>query len=482
MAWFSKSVDEKSLENLPASTYLKGKYPQLFWLKENTEAELVLLDNPDISFYYHTLFIKGDMEASNIKFACVNGGSAEADPAKCPVCAAMLHDSAIGRKFGAPITVVDLTGYTAQDGKQHTHIKRVVLLNLNEAKKMVKTKKHMQDNLAGLRFTVSRTSKQASNIGDHWQPTKRYTDLAKVFAKSPGVKYLFEGRQKAGTPITWEEAIAEFVKPYDYEKMFISTKEKIAHLLAYRGIDPNTVMVGAANKKASGAKNKPPEVSFGLDETSGDAVETTTPEAADEAIEPPSDGLDEAGAEDALPEATDAVDAGEDAPVIEDETPEVEAASEEVSEEAEVAVEEEAVAEEAAVEEEPAAEEPPPMPVKKPAAPPAKAPAAKVPVKAPAKPATAPAKAPAAPAKAPAKPAATVPAKAPVKAVAPAAKPAAKPAATAAKPGAAPAAKPAAAKPGAVPAKAPAKAPAKKADPVVLPEAANDWDSFNEPQ
>lgn len=474
MAWFSKSVDEKTLENLPASTYLKQKFPMLFWLKEGAEAELVVLDNPDISFYYHTLFIKGDMEAGNMKFACINGGSAEADPAKCPVCAAMLKDNAIGRKFGAPLTVIDLNGYVDNAGKQHSHIKRTVLLNLNEAKKMVKTKKHMQDNLAGVRFTVSRTSKQASNIGDHWQPTKRYANLETVFAKSPGVKYLFEGRQKSGKTVTWEQALTEFVAPYDYEKLFGPTKEKITQLLAYRGIDPATLMTGGG--KASGTKNKPPEVTFGLDESGSDAVETTTLDAADDVLEAPADSLDESGAENALPDAAvdTALDGTEEAPVIEDEVaaePEVEVAEEEA------VVEEEAVAEEEAIEE-PAAEEPPPMPVKKPAAPaksaaPAKAPAkpaATVPVKAPAKPA-------AVPAKAPAKPAAAVPAKAPAKAAAPAqaGKPAAKPATAPAK-AAVPAAK------GAAPAKPAAKPAAKKPDPVVLPEAAEGWDNFNEPK
>jgi len=277
--WFSEGASSDEVDAMPASSQTTPKYPNLFWVKPDQDVKLILLDDPKMMFYYHSLFVKGDTQAIKMKVACKDGSNPDANPLKCPICNAALHDNAIGRRFGSVITAIDLTGYTDNDGNHRKHLRRVLLLSHHETKKIMKMAKHYDGSIRGLQVEVSRSQTKASSNGDHWQPMKKFNNLAKAFNKSPGVKFLFEGKQKAGETITWEEAVEQFISPSDYEKMFEPTKERLVHFLTYRGHDPDEMM---GNKPTTTKKKatKAPEVDFSLEDD--DDVDDVVDEADDD--------------------------------------------------------------------------------------------------------------------------------------------------------------------------------------------------------
>ncbi len=304
--WFSNDKTADEIDKLPAYSNTTAKYANLFWLKPDDEIKVVFLDDkPKITFYYHSLFIKGDKTAIKMRVACKDGSSSEANPIKCPICNAALHDEAIGRRFGSLVTVIDLTGYTDKEGKQRKHLRRVMLLSHKETKKMNKIVKQEGGSIRGLQVVISRSDKKSSVNGDHWHPKKKLGDIEKAFSKSVGAKYLYSAKKKAGEEVTPSEAVKLFLTPADYQALFEPSDERVNNFLTYRGHDPEEM----SGKKSATKKKNAPDVDFSVDSDDGDGdlidddgletSDSTTDEVVEDSVDSDfdDDGLEDDGDE-----------------------------------------------------------------------------------------------------------------------------------------------------------------------------------------
>lgn len=178
----------------------KSKYgPSRFFLKPGKSAKLTFLDSGGFYNMEHSLKINGKWGHF---FTC------RAEFSECPLCESPSLNSK--PSYVCAYTVIDHTGYTDKDGKEHKNVKRLLVVKPRVMDKLARRKQSMEGDLTLGCFEVSRDSADECSTGEDFSFLKRLTveELTKVMPQ--GLK------NPDGSSMTAEQ----WLQPFDYMKLF----------------------------------------------------------------------------------------------------------------------------------------------------------------------------------------------------------------------------------------------------------------------
>jgi len=154
--WFGRGYDEADKAASSSAVFKR------FFLKPGEERQIVFLDEEPFVFWEHNVMIDGDWRNF---VTCLAGME------QCPCC-----ERGISRYFIGAYSIIDMTGWTDRDGKQHKNEKRLLLAKRDNIKRL----KRAKDRYSGLTkavFSVYRTSPKAFVIGDDWNFIRKMEDI-----------------------------------------------------------------------------------------------------------------------------------------------------------------------------------------------------------------------------------------------------------------------------------------------------------------
>ena len=204
--WFSTGYDA---EHFPKRDRAKDEtrdyVPFRFWLKVGEERRIMFVDDNPFNFIEHDVFMK-----TMHNFTCL-----QVEGKECPLCKAAEEQDAeeisIRAKPVAAYTILDLSPWTARNGKTHSFSKRLLVatetpfgiikvLHDNRMAKDAENNVPMEERL-GLKF-------------------HKYS-VSRTLSKDPRVGGLFEHWAKIADPLKEIEGITEKdLEPVDYPKAF----------------------------------------------------------------------------------------------------------------------------------------------------------------------------------------------------------------------------------------------------------------------
>jgi len=176
------------------------KKQRRFYMKNDTSRDLIFLDDEPFCITEHNPRINGTWKDN--WFTCRRG--MEDDP-RCPLCM-----SNVKRYFVGFLTVLDTTGFVGDDGKEIKNLPYLYPLKM-ESLKLVKQLKREYETLVNAKFTVSRTSGKAPNIGNMFA-FKGYVDI-----NSDEFKYTsrLDGKRYSPEPFEYKKIL----EPIGFDEM-----------------------------------------------------------------------------------------------------------------------------------------------------------------------------------------------------------------------------------------------------------------------
>lgn len=140
--WFFESteVPNRLLEEDP----LKRRSPPRIWLKPGYEKEIIFVDDRGFSFFEHQISCAGKW--SNWLTCLKTVG-------KCPICKSGNVSKAV-----TLFTVIDATGWIADDGTRYQNKLRLFVASPDVAAVLVKEKHRQENGLVGGRYLASKSS------------------------------------------------------------------------------------------------------------------------------------------------------------------------------------------------------------------------------------------------------------------------------------------------------------------------------------
>lgn len=226
-SFFTEGLDKA--KKMPGSSSIKPNLATRLYLPIGKGTKIVLLDDGGVNIYEHSIFIRGDKTAMKLKVTCKSPGP-DPVPNKCRICNAMIKDDRIARKYVSYLSCVDLSKFEI-DGTTYTHVRKLVPLNKQAAKKFERRKKE-RGTLVGAVLKLFRNEKTSPVIGDEVEYIKR-VNLPKMFMKSPRIQGLIDFYAKRGESITEKEALKILITPFDYSKELEPTEKRVDYFLAY---------------------------------------------------------------------------------------------------------------------------------------------------------------------------------------------------------------------------------------------------------
>lgn len=228
MSWFQRGEagvaqatkeDETRKKNAEAK---RDPIKNRFWLKPGSSAKVTFLDTEFFFFREHQLFLNGSW---------LNWETCLSDTEECPLC----ED---GRQYSyvAALTIIDHSKYETKKKEIITNQKKLIIFKSNARNKILKQKERREGNLTGCMFEFSRFTDKECSTGEDYEFIQRVSmDELKTLAP------------KDVDPNEW-------IKPYEYEKMFYP--KTAAQLRALIGVKPpvgseDDVPVNVGEKKSS---------------------------------------------------------------------------------------------------------------------------------------------------------------------------------------------------------------------------------------
>jgi hypothetical protein len=159
MSWYTEGEDGLDEDEKAEKAENQSKGAKRFFLRENTEREIIFLSDAAVRIWEHNPLVNGEWQPGNW-YTC-RQGIFRNDPS-CAMCQGNIDRYKIGF-----YSIMDTTEFTFK-GKTYKNLRRLLALRI-EGMKRAKIKKDRQGGLVGRRFLFSRTSKKAPNIGNDWE-------------------------------------------------------------------------------------------------------------------------------------------------------------------------------------------------------------------------------------------------------------------------------------------------------------------------
>lgn len=159
MSWYTEGEEGLDEDEKQEKAEYSGKGAKRFFLRENTEREIIFLSDDAVRIWEHNPLVNGEWKPDNW-YTCRQGVFRN-DPT-CAMCQGNIQRYKMGF-----YSIMDTTEFTFK-GKTYKNLRRLLALRL-EGMKRIKKKKERQGGLVGRRFLFSRTSAKAPNIGNDWE-------------------------------------------------------------------------------------------------------------------------------------------------------------------------------------------------------------------------------------------------------------------------------------------------------------------------
>jgi len=160
MSWYTTGEDNLDEDERQEKEENQSKGAKRFFLRENTEREIIFLSNDAVRIWEHNPLVNGEWKPDNW-YTCRQGVFRE-DPT-CAMCQAGISRYKMGF-----YTILDTTAFTYK-GREYKNLRRLLALRLEGLKK-IKIKKDRVGGLVGRRFLFARTSAKSPNVGNDWEP------------------------------------------------------------------------------------------------------------------------------------------------------------------------------------------------------------------------------------------------------------------------------------------------------------------------
>lgn len=251
--WFSKGKTGRAQSSkvdveAKARQEQRKNQPYRFWLEADSSGKITFLDTPEFFLWEHNLKMAG--KYGNF-FTCLK----EFDV--CPICEDLGEQSG----FIVVATIIDHRKWTDKDGNEHKNQKKLYVARGRARQRIIKQIERRKGSLQYCAYDVARgTSQTESNVGEDIEFLKKLTkaQLSKLAPKG----------KDAPTPDEW-------MKPFDYEKMF---EPKTPEWLR-KNVTHGEAPVGTED--TVNEKGDDDDLPFDLDSTSGEKVKAEEVELPD---------------------------------------------------------------------------------------------------------------------------------------------------------------------------------------------------------
>jgi len=190
MNWYTTGADASKAVDAEIEQQEQNRKPNRLWIPAGEEKTIVFVDDSGFSFHEHQLKLN---ESWRNWFTCLrNTGK------PCPLCT-----SGYGRYLATMYTVIDVDGYTDNQGNEKTKLPMLLVAKPQTAKILERKKKARGGSLAGAKFTVFRATQKDAGCGN---------DFEYVETIDPGT-------------------LVKDIKPFDYKELFKPMTEEQMKLI-----------------------------------------------------------------------------------------------------------------------------------------------------------------------------------------------------------------------------------------------------------
>jgi len=202
MNWYSKGRETIEREAEAQKAARENMPPKRVWLKENSEKHLLYLDDTGINFHEHAIDVPGNKVPTFLTCAGRD---------RCPCCQLGIRNHLI-----TLYTVVDLTGYTKNNGEAVKNEKCVHALKSESALSLTR-KAERWGGLRGMRVIVSRKGRKDANAGSDFEPAMK------------------DGQMVRYSKLDWSDPK---YAAFDYERFYApKSREEILSILQFAQVD-----------------------------------------------------------------------------------------------------------------------------------------------------------------------------------------------------------------------------------------------------
>lgn len=152
-SWFNTGFEGEHIDD--AEKQSKSASSKRFFMMPDETKRILLLDDEPTCIWEHSLKIGGKWRGH--EYTCRKGMP---DDPRCPLCT-----SGANRYYLGFLTILDLDGFTGEDGKKYTNLRRLFPMKMETLKRFRKFKERRKS-LVGWIIEASRSGKKTANVGD----------------------------------------------------------------------------------------------------------------------------------------------------------------------------------------------------------------------------------------------------------------------------------------------------------------------------